>query len=166
MPTSVSKIYGEDTMDSKLCKKCLTVKPVSEFNKKTSAADGLQTYCRSCSSIHNAAYKKANRKKCTARENNRRAKKLAQVPAHACLTTIAEIYKHCPKGYHVDHIIALNSGGFHDQYNLCYLPSELNIIKSDNSIHDIDPNIMKSALKPIFDDNLNLIKITPIHEQL
>jgi len=36
---------------------------------------------------------------------------------------INEIYKMCPKGYEVDHIIALSEGGPHHQDNLQYLPA-------------------------------------------
>jgi hypothetical protein len=38
------------------------------------------------------------------------------------LSLIRKIYENCPKGYHVDHIIALSRGGLHHQDNLQYLP--------------------------------------------
>lgn len=34
--------------DAKTCRLCNTIKPVSQFTKKTSSADGLQSYCRPC----------------------------------------------------------------------------------------------------------------------
>ena len=39
------------------------------------------------------------------------------------------IYENCPDGYHVDHIIALASGGKHHQDNLQYLPMRENCRK-------------------------------------
>jgi hypothetical protein len=37
-------------MDTKYCKKCDTTKPVSEFWKNRGAKDGLQAYCKPCTS--------------------------------------------------------------------------------------------------------------------
>jgi len=45
--------------DSKTCCTCLTKKPISQFTKKTSAADGYQSYCRPCWTSY---VKKAKRK--------------------------------------------------------------------------------------------------------
>jgi hypothetical protein len=47
---------------------------------------------------------------------------------------IREIYLNCPKGYEVDHIIPLKGelvSGLHVHYNLQYLPSSENRIKSN-----------------------------------
>ena len=35
-------------MKLKHCQKCGKLKPVEEFNRRTSAKDGLQSYCRAC----------------------------------------------------------------------------------------------------------------------
>lgn len=67
----------------------------------------------------------------------RRAKNVARVIAYrarkknalapdADLKLITRIYKNCPEGYHVDHILALASGGLHHQDNLQYLPAQEN----------------------------------------
>jgi len=53
------------------------------------------------------------------------------------------IYRHCPEGYHVDHIIPLAQGGAHAPENLQYLPATVNIRKKDRldfdcSEHAID----------------------------
>ena len=53
------------------------------------------------------------------------------------------IYRNCPEGYHVDHIIPLAHGGVHAPENLQYLPASVNIRKKDRldfdySEHAID----------------------------
>ena len=67
----------------------------------------------------------------------RRAMKLRATPKFANLDKIKEIYKNCPKGYHVDHIIPLNNKlvcGLHVEWNLQYLTPSANISKSNKLI--------------------------------
>lgn len=47
-------------MQSKRCPKCGVVKPVSGFNKKLAARDGLQSICRECSNAYSRAYHEAH----------------------------------------------------------------------------------------------------------
>lgn len=64
----------------------------------------------------------------------RRAKKLKATPKFANLNKIKEIYKNCPKGYHVDHIIPLNNPivcGLHVEWNLQYLLASENCKKNN-----------------------------------
>ena len=67
----------------------------------------------------------------------RRAMKLKATPKFADLNKIKEIYKKCPKGYHVDHIVPLinkNVCGLHVEWNLQYLTPSANISKSNKFI--------------------------------
>lgn len=67
-------------------------------------------------------------------EAQRRCQKLSATPKWADLNKIAEFYKNCPPGYHVDHIIPLknkNVCGFHTIDNLQYLPRLENIRKNN-----------------------------------
>jgi hypothetical protein len=71
------------------------------------------------------------------KSNKRRAIKLRAIPKFANLNKIREIYKNCPKGYHVDHIIPLNNPivcGLHVEWNLQYLSAKDNCSKGNKLI--------------------------------
>jgi len=76
--------------------------------------------------------------KMRSRVSKRRAIKLKAIPKWCNLNRIKEIYKNCPKGYHVDHIVPLqgkNVCGLHVENNLQYLTAEQNIIKGNKLIN-------------------------------
>lgn len=58
------------------------------------------------------------------------------IPPDADLKLIKRIYECCPDGYHVDHRIALASGGFHHQDNLQYLPAAENCRKGRRGVYN------------------------------
>jgi hypothetical protein len=65
----------------------------------------------------------------------RRATQLRAIPIFANPEKIKLIYKNCPKGYHVDHIVPLqgkNVCGLHVEWNLQYLTAHANHTKSNN----------------------------------
>ena len=64
----------------------------------------------------------------------RRVALLRRIPAWADLEAIKEVYKACPNGYHVDHIIPLQGelvSGLHVKANLQYLRAGDNITKGN-----------------------------------
>ena len=67
----------------------------------------------------------------------RKATKLKATPKFADLKKIKEIYRNCPKGYHVDHIVPLSNKlvcGLHVEWNLQYLTASDNRRKSNKLI--------------------------------
>ena len=77
-----------------------------------------------------------SKKRCTAKVAAYRTRKIKATHPDADLELIKEIYKNCPKGYHVDHIHALARGGLHHQDNLQYLPGPENSRKCADRKYD------------------------------
>ena len=71
-----------------------------------------------------------------------RATKMNLTPKNANLNLIKEIYKNCPDGYEVDHMIALAEGGLHHENNLQYLPAMEN--RRKNKTQNYDKNLVIS----------------------
>ena len=69
-----------------------------------------------------------------------RAKQKKATPVNADKNLIKLIYQNCPKGYEVDHIIALSEGGLHHENNLQYLPSNEN--KRKNKYQNYDKSLI------------------------
>lgn len=70
------------------------------------------------------------------RVNEYRARKYNATPVDADLKLIRKIYRQCPDGYEVDHIIALSEGGLHHENNLQYLPALENRKKNKTQNYD------------------------------
>lgn len=67
-----------------------------------------------------------------------RARKKDAIIESSDLNLISKIYKMCPSGYEVDHIIALAEGGLHHQDNLQYLPASENRKKNRTQNYNKD----------------------------
>ena len=116
--------HGKDPGNCKYCRE-----------KKSSAS---RKYCSSrCAGDARRKYKsdaeltEAVKIQTRQRSAKYRAALRAQTPDDANMEKIAEIYKNCPKGYEVDHIIPINKGGLHHQDNLQYLTVKENRSKKD-----------------------------------
>lgn len=82
----------------------------------------------------NQKYYRNNVYKFLARNTRRRELIKQRTPLWACLASIQEVYKSCPKGFHVDHIIPLRGRevcGLHVANNLQILPAQLNLVKGN-----------------------------------
>ena len=97
-------------MTDKICRKCDTTKPLADFGKRSSASDGLQTYCKDCCNrtgkliranikpwtrphFERLTYRRLNRERTNEQQKARRAKVRA---AHSDGTIQAATDKVCP----------------------------------------------------------------------
>ncbi len=141
--------YFYSLINLKVCSHCNLVLEYSKFRKDSYTKDGLSTYCISCYKEYAKDYQQENKEvimeyhKWYYQENKhlfeaktakRRASKLQAFPAWANQEEIKRIYKERPKGYHVDHIVPLQSDlvcGLHCEFNLQYLSAEENLSKGN-----------------------------------
>lgn len=136
----------------KRCPSCKILKPYEEYHVDNNNPRGINNECKSCRVVSNAiSYKKEhiqdshnrsyekNRAVIKARNAQYRADRLLRHPSWADLVKIALIYKNCPEGHHVDHIIPLKGelvSGLHIESNLQYLTAKDNLAKGNS--FDID----------------------------
>lgn len=136
------------------CSKCTAIKYIKEFSENNTRYSGVNCICKACDSIHNKIYRDNNFEKEQERSrtkyaNNKEyyiAKSIAykrnviqKRPLWANVEELHKIYKYCPEGHHVDHIIPLNGEsvcGLHVEHNLQYLLAKDNISKGNTFIID------------------------------
>lgn len=152
----------------KYCVKCNKNKSLNDFEKAKRCKDGHLNTCKDCRKakkrkVYNEfyarnkkrvvkekqqwknnnreklkKYKRENKEICAHHRAKRRAMKV-KATLDGYDSEIKEIYKSCPKGYHVDHIMPLISKkicGLHVPWNLQYLTPEENARKSNKIIGD------------------------------
>lgn len=133
----------------KKCQTCKNILEQEEFFLASNRGDKLQPSCKNCQKSLNLKYYHSNKeyfsqKSKEWRENNPqavnrssaryRARKLQAIPSWADLEKIDLIYRNCPEGYHVDHVIPLKGElvcGLHVENNLQYLLASENLSKKN-----------------------------------
>ena len=119
--------YILEILDYKYCGNCKKVKDTCYIRKNKANSTGFQSYCKVC---HYNTTKITQAK----RQSKRRLIVILQQSLWTLETELAQFYKNCPTGYHVDHIIPLNSPivcGLHCIDNLQYLTAYDNESKSN-----------------------------------
>lgn len=124
----------------KKCADCCEILPYDCYHVDNSRKDKLRKYCIDCckeqvslnkdkiKEYYNRYYQ-ANKSDYISRCALRRARKIRATPIWADLHKIKQIYKNCPEGMEVDHIIPLTSElvcGLHVENNLQYLTKSAN----------------------------------------
>jgi hypothetical protein len=128
-------------LDKKICHRCDYIGSPSLFVSNGS------NLCKKCDANRAKVYREPNieeshlrskihyllnKSDYLARNAARKALKLNATPSWADLEKIKEIYRTCPEGYHVDHIVPLKGTlvcGLHVEYNLQHLPALENMQK-------------------------------------
>ncbi len=159
-----TKIRPENSESKKKCGTCKEIKDFGMFGENKSAKDGRYGECRACGITRSSKwrtknpekskensvewrvknpekfkasytkYKTDNSGKVNADNANRRARKSNATLKWVNLKEIEKIFKNCPSGHHVDHIIPLNNiliSGLHIPCNLQYLKAADNIKKGN-----------------------------------
>lgn len=130
------------------CHRCTIDKPILEgFYNSINSRDGKSWHCKDCAKELNKAQRETNPEIIKASNRKRKAVINGSLDAGANLDLIKLIYKNCPIGYHVDHIIPVSKDGKHHENNLCYLPALLNMRKGSKLAEDV-PEIMAQAIYP------------------
>ena len=133
------------------CKKCGNTLKVQVKRKRPDNGEPYYTSrCVSCNQKYNSEtsnikwqrnnrehireYQREYYKDKYKERNGTNAKRLRERQVYDDKEEIAEFYRNCPEGYHVDHIIPLNGknvSGLHTIINLQYLPATENLRKSN-----------------------------------
>ena len=151
----------------KVCKTCKVEKPFEEFHRQSKSRDNCDPHCKECALEKARAYYQKNKQAAKDRatkwrlENPEaqarsqakhyrkypekrlavssayRARKRDAIPPWFCKKAVDAIYANSPKGWEVDHIQSLASGGTHSQDNLQYLPMVLNRMKGKNKMIEV-----------------------------
>jgi hypothetical protein len=132
-------------VEKRKCFTCNSVLDHSNFSISKSRSGGLEYQCKSCRKEYKESskeriqewskeYFQLNKSDFYARNAHYRASKLQATPSWIDQEKIKQIYKTCPEGYHVDHIVPLQGElvcGLHCEFNLQHLPAKDNLSKNN-----------------------------------
>lgn len=113
--------------DLRACKKCNKILSLKDFRPNASKSDGINGQCKKCHSSSTALTQPK-------RQATYKAAGLQRIMLWTDMQKISEFYSKCPEGYHVDHIVPLQStivSGLHVLDNLQYLTAFENIQKNN-----------------------------------
>lgn len=138
--------YLLSVIDHKLCGQCNNIKPLSSFSiNKNSSSLGVSSLCKECKNTnqegqyskyiesHKKSYEKYSAE-IKARQQLYKGERSLRVPLwyETQKKEIENIYRNCPQGHQVDHIIPLKGtlvSGLHVASNLQYLSVKDNLAK-------------------------------------
>lgn len=130
------------------CISCDVDKCLDEFYNHVDSKLGKSYMCKNCAKEVNRIQRIERPEIIKASNKKRKAIVRGAFIEDANLDLIKLIYKNCPIGYHVDHVIPIAKGGKHHENNLCYLPAKLNMQKQAKLPEEV-PEIMKEAIYPL-----------------
>jgi len=154
-------VYLLNSINLRRCTTCNNILDKSNFYAAINKNSGLRDKCITCDNAANKIHRELNKEHYKAakhqhylsnkslyiaKDAKRRAVKMSAVACWANMEEINLIYKYCPVGYHVDHIVPLQGVlvcGLHCEHNLQYLPATDNLSKGnkfniDNYIHSLE----------------------------
>ena len=126
--------YVLEQYNYKYCPKCKNILSYDNFNTGSQHVNKKSASCKSCTNTKSSKHYQENKPLYNAKSAKYRASKLQRTPEWSSNEEIKEIYKNCPEGYHVDHVIPLQGelvSGLHVAENLQYLTAHDNLAKSN-----------------------------------